>query len=542
MLTPTHFGLPSKFSSWRPNQWEAVDDIIQNPERFQTVCAPTGWGKSLFYTALAKMSGWRTVVLTSTKGLQDQLERDFGEISADVRGKSNYQCVESHNYGLVGKVTVEQGPCNTGTQCPKKAGGCEYYDRIRAAQRADIVVANYAMWMHDRGRGEDYKLNSLTPVELLVLDEAHDGPDQLADHVRTELVVGKDFGALLTHPGSLDQSGWKEWAAEVYQSLKGNIDGYKQLAVSGRVTPNMTREAGEWQRLVRKVERIAKMKGEWVIEEKEEWKTPLYGRAHKEKSVHFDPLWPRDYAESVLFQQVAKVVLVSATVRPKTAELIGVSSGTSRYREYQSDFPVARRPIIHVPTVRMNHRTGEMEHRTWGNRIDQIIRGRRERKGVIHTVSYQRAKELKEMSQYSGQMMTHTSSNRQQIVEQFKRSRPSDGMILVSPSVDTGYDFPYEECEYQIIGKVPFPDNRAKVIKRRMETDKEYSNYTTAQTVTQMVGRGMRAKDDQCETLVVDDNFTWFLRNNKEHFPKWFLDSVKWASGIPDPLPKLERS
>ncbi len=42
-------------------------------------------------------------------------------------------------------------------------------------------------------------------------------------------------------------------------------------------------------------------------------------RREKTALVQFDPLWPKLYAENVLFRNVKKIVLVSATVRPKTA-------------------------------------------------------------------------------------------------------------------------------------------------------------------------------------------------------------------------------
>ena len=87
---PSALGLPAKFSSWRPFQVEGVLRATeagspQHPEleeeisrRFQVFNMPTGSGKSLVYTATATLRPGRTCILTSTKGLQRQLDQDFG--------------------------------------------------------------------------------------------------------------------------------------------------------------------------------------------------------------------------------------------------------------------------------------------------------------------------------------------------------------------------------------------------------------------------------------------------------------------------------
>lgn len=540
MLTPVEFGLPSKFSEWRPNQLEALDTIIQAKTRFVCVCAPTGFGKSLMYMAAARMGGLRAITCTSTRGLQDQLAGDFGEISVDIRGQSNYRCTEAASFGIPGWVPVEAGPCKSGAKCDLKGGGCEYFDKFRAAQRAEIVSANYALWLYDAFReaqDDDRESNSLQahkPIEMLVLDEAHDAPDQLADFIGTVIEYRGVIAAKIPWPGGDNWDVWKSWAAETVQTLAARILAAQGVIRGGKADPKLIREVMRWKGVMREAKKLNDAKGEWVVEEyRNDWEA-------KEKGprVRFDPLWPREYAESALFRGVKKVVLVSATVRPKTAELLGISNQDLTFVEFPSSFPLARRPVIHVPTVQLSYRSSDQHLMWWLRQIDAILEERGDRKGVIHTVSYERAKLIVENSRHSSRLLSHTSKDRVATVEKFKSS--SEPLVLVSPSVDTGYDFPYHQCEFQIISKVPFADNRAKIIKRRMESDKQFSNYMTAQTLVQMTGRGMRAEDDQCETLIVDDNITWFVSQNRQHFPKWWMDSYSSSQGgRPTPLPKL---
>ena len=87
LLPPSAFGLPKKFDQWRKNQDDAVCSIISNEKRYITQVCPTGFGKSLNYVAAAVLKGGRSVLITSTKGLQTQLLKDFESVGAvDIRG------------------------------------------------------------------------------------------------------------------------------------------------------------------------------------------------------------------------------------------------------------------------------------------------------------------------------------------------------------------------------------------------------------------------------------------------------------------------
>src|SRR5688572_25256313 len=96
ILSPADIGLPQpKFNLWRPNQASALNQVVDDlaERRFAAYSLPTGAGKSPWYVALALLMGWRVIILTSTKALQDQLVTDFGAIGlTDIRGRDNFQC------------------------------------------------------------------------------------------------------------------------------------------------------------------------------------------------------------------------------------------------------------------------------------------------------------------------------------------------------------------------------------------------------------------------------------------------------------------
>lgn len=531
MLTPLEFGLPPKFTCWRPGQIDFLSRVCDDPSRFIALCAPTGFGKSLAVMAAAHMSGSRAVILTSTKGLQDQYVRDFSSIAADIRGKTNYRCPAATSLGYPDYTVVADAPCQGGYNCPLRGGGCDYYDRYRTAQRANIVTTNYACWFYDAQRTD--KLTSVREVDILVLDEAHDAPEQLAGYLGVE-IEHKECNQLQIewpNPAEMDFDKWRRWASKWLAYCTSEMEECRDH-----------RKGILWRKVGRKLARVVAMSNpeSWVIDPKFGIRDKVYPLA-----VHFDPLWVQPYAESALFRDVKKVVLVSATVRPKTLELLGIGTssieGKSAFIEYPSSFPIKRRPTIHVPTVQMNYRNENDDYKlgTWLSKIDYILDQRPDRKGIIHAVSYQRARLIYDNSRHSSRMLIHGSDNTRQVIENFKKS--SAPSVLISPSVTTGYDFPYEECEFQIIGKLPFPPMQDKVVKARSSQDKDYVPYIVMQILVQMVGRGMRAEDDQCETLIIDDNVLWFMRQNKLKFsPKWFRDAYLEGDKVPDPLPKLQ--
>jgi Rad3-related DNA helicase len=531
---PSAFGLPSKFLGWRPGQYEAITAGIDSPKTFVAHAAATGSGKSLYYIAHALMMGMRTCVLTSTKALQTQLINDFGACGLlDIRGQGNYRCQELWPGG--GHFNKERapmfrncdwGPCHTGYNCDLKASarspfqsGCDYYDQLQLARNSNLIVTNYSYWFAIQTAG------GLGDFDLLVCDEAHNAPDELCSFLSIKL-KDEDVVGLLgdRFPSSDEAKDWKVWGGNA--SLKAHeLCSDLKAATQG---DGNRRDARRLQYLESKLNSLSQAQGQWVME-------------RKKREVTWDPVWPAPYSTR-LFQNIEKVLLISATVRPYTCRILGIDEDDLDFFEYPSSFPVDRRPTIHIYNpqgipMRINHRASGQTLKAWVARIDQVLDRRQDRKGIIHTVSYERRNFLVKHSRHADNFITHDSKNTVQMVEVFKKSDPP--AILVSPSVSTGYDFPYTECEYSIIIKVPFPDTRSAIMKARQGEDKDYTMYIAMQELVQMAGRGMRAADDRHEVLIVDDQFYWFKSKYSHYAPDWFLDSVRTVRNVPNPLEKL---
>lgn len=513
--SPETIGLTG-FPEWRKGQCKSILALLDSGKRFKVMPAPTGSGKSLMYVAAAILKGKRTLILTSTKALQTQLMRDFAVSVglADVRGRVSYLCP-------VFGIPSDRVPCRFKLPCNyKQTPQCTYYRAVLRAAKAEIVTTNYAYWMTVAKMGRN---NPLGEFDFLVCDEAHDIPALLNDFLSVRVPR-----RMVTVPsgGFETADAWAQWALQTRDELGEVLEALVQrLSAHGK--------DADWSKAYRVATLYERMAAIQEI-------TPSNMFVEMDdKHVSFTPIWPRGFGERYLFKDIPDILLSSASICAKTLDMVGIDAMGIETVDLSEAFPRERRMLIHIPTARINHRTPPGDYKMWVRRIDQIIARRLDRKGIIHTISYARRDRLMKESEYAGIFVTHETGSVIETVAKFKRMDPP--AVLVSPSVSTGVDFPYDECRYQIIGKVPYPDTTDKITALRMQKDKEYASYLAAQELVQTVGRGTRAVDDFCESFIVDDNIRWFITRSKDMLPLWFRGAYTSTLTVPD-APTLDSS
>ena len=472
-------------------------------------------GKSLLAVLASKLAGQRTVILTATKGLQQQIMTDFSSLGiANVRGQNNFVCTMNPS------VRADEGPCHDGMHCTLKEVGCPYYEQLNRAKESQIVVTNYAYYL-----AQTKFSDGLGPIGLLVLDEAHMAFSALESHLR--VYFGRDEIESLGIHFPRTETPWPEWRQWAQQnkhavSLRAEAlrDQVAEAARLGPVPSSLSRASRTAKNVERKMMTIAQATGAWVPQK------IRYG-------WQFTPIWVAPYG-ALLFQEAPKVMLMSAILTNKTVDAIGVPSNR-KFLSMGSSFPVANTPVWHVPTARINYRTDDYGTAIWSARIDQIMQRRMDRKGIIFTVSYKRRDIVLQNSRYAGIMVSHGTSDVIEMVRRFKDATPP--AVLVSPSVTSGYDFPGDSCRYIIIGKLPYPDVKDPVMVARMAEDKEWSSFMAMETLVQEAGRGTRSVNDKCEVLIIDDSIVWFMIKYKHFAPEWFLERYRGSlTAVPDPL------
>lgn len=549
LLPPTQYGLPGKFTSYRTNQDVAIVRGVTSPARFVAQSAPVGFGKSMNAILQAVLMGKRTVILTATKGLQDQYARDFGAMGiVDQRGRDNYPCPSNPETD-----TCENSPCLGGLRCHyRKQGACPYANSVTAFNEARIAVTNYSWWL-SVGKG-----GRLTPPELLVLDEAHDSPHQL-EAVLAFTLFDSDIRKWL-NPGPPPNppsdeffvtQDWAQWARGQASLLAFQIEELETQAKKGGLTNTEWNGLKARRRLFEAMGLLGSAGHDclWVWE-----------RLRDQQAWQFNPLHPAQFAEKYLFRGTPRVLLTSGTITPKTCYTLNLGPHNTDFQDYPSPFNPARAPIYRFNTgIRWDKRTSESDLRVLVSMMDNLINARRDRKGIIHSVSFIRQQFIYGTSQNANLMWGNSRARRggggggngrntpaamdptttAKVVAAFKQSPPP--ALLISPSITTGWDFPGPECEYQLIPKLPFPDASSRIMKARAKVDPEYAAHLCAVELQQMCGRGMRTPEDQCETIIMDGHALWFLSKNRHLFNSSFWQFARQCDTPPPPPPALPR-
>jgi len=524
--TPHDCGLPEEFERWRPLQEEALTFLRTSTKRVKAVCAPTGSGKSPLVVGAALLSKQPTAIVTHSRSLQDQYMAKFASIGmVDLRGRSNYPCAMRPD---VIDYTCEHGYAS---RCPfKGTPNCPAsFAEMRAAS-SWLVCTNYDKWTHSRRYGM-----GLQHITKVVFDEGHESFSALAKAMQV-LLSAREINDVLKmdFPGHHEAqffATWRPWAIEAAERARDQMRRVG-LKVAADPKPTWVKLYTHLKNLTRRLSILATANpSQWVVEE-------------MPKGYQFDPVQPGRYAESALLLKVPDITIISATLIAKTMFMIGVGRDTFDMQDYPSEFDPKRCPIYYVPTMRVDSKAPDLGL-LW-SRLDQAGVRRRDRNGLVHTISFTRRDEviarsriLQEARAKNKLFYNEKGEPATETIADFTDAYP--GAMLVSPSIGQGFDFRGSAAEWQFICKIPFPPP-SKVLKARcdpsMGGDTEHAHYLAWQKFVQIAGRIMRDHTDQGETIICDDHLKWFLRY-RYLAPRSFQQFFKEVPVLPPPPERL---
>lgn len=511
--TPGLLGLPEAFPTWRRHQDSAIFQIRDCPKKYLGILAPTGFGKSAMAIGHALWSGDRVLILTANKGLQDQYLSDFAGIVQDIRGQANYDCHKA-------LVTVAEAPCHAGFRCDLKQEGCDHFDLKRAAgdPATRIVLSNYQFLFHSMRERE-----GLGHFDLVVCDEAHNILSELSKFLAITITGSETRQFLKSEP----PSEWTSWSAHHLGNITQELE---HLRKSKSQDPAHFRLVHQYKSLKRRLTTLARATPQgWMM-------TP--GRFRGEFA--WNCIWPGMYAKHYLFKRADRFLLTSASIRPEVFRSLHIAPEKFHFIEYPSSIPVARRPVYYYPCIRYTADSDIHEITYLLSIVQQIIERRLDRKGIIHSVSYERAELfVRELEPKLGKIfITHRSSAElPAAIAAFRAAKAP--CVFVSPAISEGFNFPYSDAEYAILPKVPFPDHRSPIHQARSRGNKTYGMLEVCISIRQSLGRHVRADNDQGESFILDESFSWLLRSYRRFFPRDFLESIKEIRYLTPPPPPL---
>lgn len=537
---PSDLSLP--VDEWRQYQREKMEEVygLFADHKVIFMPAPTGSGKTIMGVGLGHTLG-RTIYLTETINLQQQYLQTAAK-AVTATGRRNHTCPATKTVRGA-TITADDAPC----PCPIAASDspCGYYAQWINAEDAADVVLNYAFAARVlraralRLSADEVIDNPFHRRSLMVCDEGHLIERALLGAASVEFYRRplERLGLTLPDTRSLDE--WRKWGQTSHDKL-APLAGEQARKFSERVRSSEPIAADElknvrrWKNAIESLDRISGLPADTII-------------ARTPEGYKFQPLWVWGRANKMLFDHAPNVLIMSATMGAPwlLARLLGFQEGDWATVEVPSTFDVRNRPVYYWPLAKMNARAAgsEMDKQIGAlNYFAQLGRFGAG-KGVVHCASYRLAQwiytheDLDE--KVRNRMIVHDAAHRDEAFREFEEADEDDPVILVSPAAWTGVDWPYR-IDWQFVPKVPFADLTDPLVRARFEyVDEEGEKigrivYTheAANTLIQGVGRGVRAKDDRCVTLITDSNFgLLFNHTARDAFPQWFREAVKKFDG-----------
>lgn len=521
-----------QYPTWRDGQVDVVRRVLnwyqQDVTPFLFLEAPTGWGKSLIagtiHRVLAQaVPNYRGIITTTTINLQKQYMDDtLVDLATSAWGRQNYEC-------LITDAMVDEAPCTHGFHCPER-GICDYYVDRDAAHFHPLSVLNTAFYMtavnraflprpflrrdHRIGRNSTYFYDD---SHLVIHDEAH----LLEAAVRNmvEVKLSRPFFASINVelPRVSEYGTWEDFIETHYLRVKSLADSYQREAMrSAKSGSAQLPNDPVGKRAVRQLQQMEELSN--VLPTR-----PIVEQDHFGAS--FRAVWGKHFAEPLLWSKAGRHILMSATLpHPDyVAETLGMPQGSYSVIQLPSPFAIMRRRILYKPAIKVTGKTTEAEFARLINQMDDLLDSHSEDKGIIHSVSYDRAAQILRLSRHRHRMVSHARGreSKEQAIERFLRSEP--GAILVSPAVGVGEDFGRgENCRFQVFVKYPVPYLGDPVVRARAEDNPDSLWREADMAFVQAVGRGMRDARDFCTNYLLDSGAAWRFR----FLPQYIRDSI----------------
>ena len=511
---------------------KSIDEAFNKGNKFVVCNAPTGSGKSFISRTLGNVaddssdefrelvstyaaykrtqSGYKheedcdnmdafgCTALTITKALQDQYKELFPETEV-VKGKSNYQCAVDERY------PVDVAPClhasSLKLDCWDK-NKCPYYEARNKTLAAQFNTLNYNMF---------FALpNHLKKRQFLICDEASELEDQLVKEFTCKIdykfltrmdvrvrILTKNMSAV-------------KWLTELQAELTDKIDDIKDILAAKK-----SNNKKAMLDLMTNMQRLMNLQSK-IDQVTDSWQESEYVYEKDELGITFMPL-KVDKLSYRLFDYADKVILMSATIidPDNFCKSLGITDYT--YVEAETAFDPKKAPIVCNPKYKLNYHTMDKYLPRIIKQVAEICSHHANDKGIIHSQNNSITAKLNSML-YGDRFLYREPGIKN---EDTSSNEPT---VLVSPSMSYGVDLKGDLAKFQIILKAPFLPTKDVRIERMMKNDFDWYQNKMLSSLIQSCGRGVRSKQDECITYILDGTIVNSILRSKHKLPKYFLE------------------
>jgi Rad3-related DNA helicase len=518
---------------------KGIDSAFSSGKKFVIVYAPTGCGKSFIAKTIANSS--RDVpdfvvnevesdeafsiqyrqselipeaykryldedmggafVLTITKNLQQQYKLLFDSTKI-LKGKNNYKCTVDT------LKTVDRAPCTSNTALARRCKFnklCTYYNARNNSIVNKFSVLNYKKFCtlprHIRKR------------QYIICDEASELPNELVSMYSRSIPLSliRQLGIIVSKIPYENAPKFLGWLNEFSTILGDEISSIERKYNTKTASENIIKLLSNYRNLFNDIESTISLWGEaeYIVE-----LTQTY--------LKITPL-KVDKLSKTIFNYADKIVLMSGTIidHERFAKNLGITD--YEYVEVDSEFDPKKAPIYTVNKNRsLNRNNLSRMLPILSKEIQNICNKHKNEKGVIHTHTNDITRYLYD-SLRGDRFLFRMDENENDIILK-QHTETNDPTVLVSPSLSYGVDLKGNLAKFQIIVKAAFlPLNDIRVAKLFKE-DKQWYINEMLNTLIQACGRGVRSKNDECVTYILDGNITNNVVQNKSILPKYFIE------------------
>jgi len=523
-----------------------IDDEYKNNKdnKFFLLNLPPGVGKSHLALMIADWyskninKAAKFDIITNSKILQDQYSSTYDSIN-DLKGKENYECFQ---YGSSCAQGGEFNRLNKATCeiCPHSCARDGYISG-RISLTNFYLYTLYQLYMT--------KIMELRGASVLIVDECHSFDDIMSDFISIKITdsiikklkfsneteIIKDFkivktisqyitflsnlqGEIVRTLSELELS----VSRQAMKPLKRDIRVSKVLGGKNsdvKILQIITDLQQYQSKIDMFLKEYALNSDNWVLESS-------YNDKTRQNELSLEPIWAFDYLDKYVYSKYDMVFLMSGTILDKDifCRLNGLEVNKSVYYSINNPFPLKSRPIYYIPLGKMSYKNKVETFKDYVPFFDKILNKYNNKKGVIHTNSFELAswiaRDVKDP-----RLVYHDSSNKDEVLKEHFITEKAT--VIVSPSMDTGVSFDDERARFQIIAKIPYPSLGSQKNKLRQKMYPEWYTWRTILGIIQMSGRIVRSEDDFGDTIIIDGSFSDILRYSGHLFPIWYQESIK---------------
>lgn len=556
---------------YRPGQKEAICDILYawlNGTDDVILDAPTGTGKSIIALSVAgvlnKYYNKEGYILISDLSLMEQYERDLDKYFPTwglLKGQQTYTC-NKNGMPFPSGVCQVNG-CKTYADIAKSfpdcSDTCEYIFERNKAISAPVTICTYSLWLLQMNYVAKVMPNApFTERDFVICDEAHKLQGIVQSHFSPKF--GKeDFTKILAVKNTFDNTTLTDWPeyiqartaivnetdnAKIVELMKDYLaimePLYKEV---DKVRDIVLKLAGDACKLSKDDHAILKACNFYENHYRtfEEYIYIIEGigphalvknDSANDGSITFNCLDESYLMGKYFHSNCNRKMYMSATIGDPEVFAHDVAIPDKKfYLKMPSVFDYTNSPIFFVKEYELSYRKKEESLPYIIKMINGIMHMYKDYRGIIQTGSYAFAKALQNgLDRESAKrlILYEDSNSKNDGLELYKCDK---NRVLVGPSLIEGLSFDDDLCRFQIIMKVPYPSLADKFVSAKMNYDKQWYSNTTAISILQGVGRGVRNMHDWCVTFILDGCFLRLYYMSQSMFPPEFSSRIQVIDG-----------